>query len=107
MGRRAKRGWWWHNITPGSVSGKKKKKKSQDFLPVWLKREGDRPGSGRPIPPLAGAVFLCWGQSGRAGEGGEERSDAFCGSGKFSAIKLDPWKKINMFENPAPMLKLQ
>lgn len=39
--------------------------------------------------------------------GGEERSDAFCGSGKFSAIKLDPWKKINMFENPAPMLKLQ
>lgn len=39
--------------------------------------------------------------------GGEERSDAFCGSGKFSAIKLDPWKKINMFENSAPMLKLQ
>lgn len=40
-------------------------------------------------------------------EGKDKLDDVFHGSGKFSVIKLDPWKKINMFENPAQMLKLQ
>lgn len=40
-------------------------------------------------------------------EGKEKLGDVFHGSGKFKGIRLDPWKKINMFENPAQMLKLQ
>lgn len=40
-------------------------------------------------------------------QGKDKLNDVFHGNGKLRVVKLGPWKKINMSENPAQMLKLQ